>query len=376
MKKYISLGIIVILCFSLIINVHLNSSKSKGKSKSSKKNISIPITFKINQDSFIAASLLKALGVNYSMDYLLLKIQKNCKKLKVLKQIKNTIKIIKELTEKSVERGFDIAKSQIRNIFGKKMKRSNFRSLGISYRQGIKIFGGGVYSDINISNHYDHFRSKGGKKKKPAKSIGKKRKMSKLEKQCRSKGFYNVAMGILNKTRERIRKLKRRKLINVIKRTFRRILARMLGCHYVRFSKFSKIIRSAQSKLTNEGIGSNVEKLAIMLKRINSNYKPKKKKAKKPAKKQAKKSKKIVKKIFSKLITGKKISKKMKSILKKLTKNNCRAASKCFRNNIYTKKCFTVSRLCLSVKSIVKKIKAKKVGTAVSKILKQIFKEK
>jgi hypothetical protein len=370
MKHYLILGLLLINCSLLIVNCHKNSNsnnKSKGKGKSSKEVVSIPINLKISQDSFVGASILKALGVSKSMEYLIVKIQKNCKRLKVIKIIRLSIKVIKRLTAKTVENGFDITEASMNNIFGKAMKSNDLRALGLNYRQGRKIFGKGDLIGRNFRNNLDQFRATVGKKKSSGRK-GKKSKMSKLEKQCRLKGFYNLAMGKIYQVRMRLRKLRRRQLIKVIKRTFRRILARMLGCYYVRYGKFSKIIRKAQRQITTKGIGSKVEQLTQMLIQMSKNYRPKKK--------SVKKSKKMMKKIYSKIILGKKINFKTKILLKKLSKNNCKAANQCFNSKVYSRKCFQVSRLCLTIKSIVKKIKAKKVGTVVSKILKQFFKKK
>ncbi len=364
MKYYLCLGILVFLSISTVIDANMKSKKrGKTKGKGSKPVVKIPINFKINQDSFVAASMLKALGVKFSMEFLLLKIQKNCKKLKVLKLVKESISRIKKFRQKSVDRGFGIAESQIKNIFGKRMRRREFRNMGINHRQARSIFGGGISTRISFSNNFDHFNSRLTKGRK-----GKKRKMSKLRKLCKSKGFYHAAMGRIQKIRNRILKLRREKLISEIKRTFRRILARMLGCRYVRFGKFSKILRSAQRLITYNGISLNVNKLSDMLINISSRYRPKKK--------SKKYNKKLMKKIFAKIISGKKLKFRTKFLIKKLATINCRAASKCYRKQNYSKKCYQVSSLCLAVKSIVKKMKAKRVGTAVTKILKQFFKKK
>lgn len=377
MKHYISLGIILFLTTIIIIEAHTKSKKKasktkKKKGKSSGEGIGLPINFKINQDSFIAASIIKTLGVRFNLEYLIAKIQKNCKRLKVVKLIRDSIKKINRLTEPSDRIGFNIARSQIRDFFGKRLRRRDLRYYGIKVRHVKRIFSRSYFSSANFEKNHDSFRSTVGKKKstkgKRKNKRSKMKRMSKIERLCRSKGFYNAAMGRFQRIRERLRRLKKRKLIQVIKRTLRRMLARMLGCYYVRYSKFSKIIRQAQQRITTRGISTNVKQLVRMLKSISKNYKPKPK--------TVRKSKKIMKKIFSKIITGKKVNLKTKILIKKLAKNNCRAAKACFKHHIYTKKCYQVSRLCLTIKSVVKKIKAKKVGSVVSKLLKHFFKKK
>ena len=77
-----------------------------------------------------------------------------------------------------------------------------------------------------------------------------------------------------------------------------------------------------------------------------------------------------MKTIVRKIVTGKKIRPKTVYLVKRLARYNCKAAHSCFRNNVFSKKCYQVSKVCLTMKSIVKKITAKKVGTVMSKLIK------
>ena len=140
-------------------------------------------------------------------------------------------------------------------------------------------------------------------------------------------------------------------------------MARILGCKFVRKSRLSKVIRKTLVKITNKTLKSNVFKIANVLKKISKNYKAKPK--------TIKKSRKMLRNIFKKLIQGKKISPLTLILTKRMAKENCKIARNCFANNIFSKKCYSVSKLCLSMKSFVKKIKANKVGNVVSNLIKK-----
>jgi hypothetical protein len=367
MKHKFSLGLILFLALLLlvqIVQIHSKKKKSskKGKKSSSSKKAytsSLPLNFKINQDSYIAASILKTLGVKLNLESIIIKFQRNCKGLKMVKSINNSIKTIQNLTRKSNKKAFKIAKKQFKSMFGKRRRnRPSPFSIG-------NMFGGkGIFGGSKIKNSFDSFKSKAPKVKTSGKKKG---KFSKLKKICQAKGFYNAAVSKLKGTKAKLRAIKKKKLIRVIKRTLRRLLARILGCDFVRTGSLAKIVRKTVKKITTKRIKANVFNIAKMLKKISKNYK------RKP--RNLKKARKVLRNIFSKLVRGKKIKPMTVILIKKMAISNCKAADLCYKKNIFSRKCFEVSKLCLNMKSIVKKVRANRVGVVVSGLIKNLFKK-
>ena len=93
-----------------------------------------------------------------------------------------------------------------------------------------------------------------------------------MKKLCETKGFYNAAVGKLSGTKAKLLELKKIKLVKYIKRTLRRVLARILGCPFVRKGPLSKIVRRSVEKITTKKVHSNVFHFAKMLKKISKNY--------------------------------------------------------------------------------------------------------
>lgn len=374
MKHNLSLGLIIFIALLLLVHITDVSAKKKKAGKKSKKSsktkkakssatYSLPMNFKINQDSYIAASILKTLGVKSNLESLIVKFQRNCKGLKMVQSVNNSIKTIRRLTSKGDNNGFKMAKKQLKNLFGKRGRKSNRKGK----RQSFPFFGGDLLGGKNIfgkkkKNSFDSYRAskkKGGKGKKP------RGKLSKLKKICQAKGFYNAAVSKLKGTKRKLREIKKRKLVRVIKRTLRRLLARILGCDFVRTGSLAKVVRKTVRRITTKRIRTNVFKIAKMLKTISSNYK------KKP--RTVQRSRKIIRKIFYKLVKGKKIKPVTVLLIKKLAINNCKAAQICYSKNIFSRKCFDVSNLCLNMRSIVRKVRANRVGVVVSGLIKKLF---
>ena len=118
-------------------------------------------------------------------------------------------------------------------------------------------------------------------------------------------------------------------------------------------------------KIITKNIEANVYTLTNMFKKISRNYR------KRP--RTIRKSRKIMRKVFSKLVRGKKIKPITLILVKKMAKNNCQAAGNCYKYNMFSHKCFEVSKMCLNMKSVVKKIKANKVGFVVSTLIKKFI---
>ena len=384
MKHKFSIGLIFFLAFLLTIEVLNKPKKSSKKSKTKEKSkgssnqstYSLPMNFKINQDSYVAASILKTLGVKkHNLESLIVKFQRNCKGLKVVKSINASIKKIRELTQsrKSDRKGFIFAKRQLKIMLQNKRNTKNkYIFLGkrkAGLQSGRNNHGGRNFFNSNsIQNSRDSFRSRVGKAKTSGKGKATKKKrgkLSKLKKLCSDSGFYNAAVSKLKGTKQKLKQLKKNKLIGIIKRTLRRVLSRILGCDFVRNGNLSNTIRKAIKKITKKNIEVNVFVLAKMLKQISKNYK------RKP--KTLRRSRKIMRKVFTKLVRGKKITPITMMLVIKMAKNNCHAAKACYNHNIFSHKCFEVSKMCLNMKSVVKKITANKVGLVVSKLIKRFI---
>lgn len=365
MKHKIKVNFILFLIFLIVVDSYAKPKNDNRNTQKTRKKTSIPVGFKITQDSYIAASILKTLGVKVNLEALIVKFQRNCKKLNVVKSINRSIQAIKSLTRKKSKNLFNFSKRRFKKISHRRRRAVNRSSRkrrnNNSRRSNKDIF---ENDDDKISNNQDSMFSTNNIMK--GRTIRKKgKKTNKIKQLCKSQGFYNSAVGKLKGTKAKLKKLKKKKLIQVIKRTLRRVLARILGCKFVRKSRLSRVIRRTLRKITNKRLTSNVFKIAKVLKKISKNYKPKPK--------TVKKARKIIRSIFTKLVKGKKLKPITIMLTKRMAKKNCEIAKKCFANNIFSRKCFSVSKLCLNMKSIVKKIKANKVGNIVSGLIKRFI---
>jgi len=84
--------------------------------------------------------------------------------------------------------------------------------------------------------------------------------------------------------------------------------------------------------------------------------------------------KKIMKNAINKLVKGKRVKQATIILLKKTARSNCMKAKECFSKNSFSKKCYIVSKACLQMKAMVSNIKAKKIGSTISTLLKNFLK--
>ena len=380
MKHKLSTGLIVFMAILLMIDVYSKPKKSSKKSKgnsSHEETYSLPMNFKIDQDSYVAATILKTLGMKrVNLESLIVKFQRNCRNLNVVKSIHASIKKIRELTrsERAERKGFMFARKQLKSLLRYKRRNKNYRKKrpqyskyrDLSRKKPIRSRRN-ILESNEIGMDFDSFKthsrvsSLAGSKL----SKGKAKKLSKLKKICASSGFYNAAVSRLKGTKQKLKEIKRNKLIRIIKTTLRRILSRILGCDFIRHGHLQKIVRKAMKKIITKNIEANVYTLTNMFKKISRNYR------KRP--RTIRKSRKIMRKVFSKLVRGKKIKPITLILVKKMAKNNCQAAGICYKYNMFSHKCFEVSKMCLNMKSVVKKIKANKVGFVVSTLIKKFI---
>ena len=346
------------LCLCLI-TLMLCSITIDSRNKGNKEDIS--------QNSYVAASVLKTLGAKEDFKKLILKFQNHCPNLRVVKSIKRSITQINNLTKKkSLRLGYSMAKTALKGIYSKKRRNLNRRRPYRRYRNS-------RYGDDNqldnssydspYSNNLRSFLEK--KIKVKGNKRGTKLKTNNiLKSMCKGVNYKNAKNKLRNFTKS-LNFARKKKLVAVIKNTLRRVLARILGCKFMRKGSLSRTLRKALRKIRNKtNIKKNVFKIANVLKKI-TNYK------RKP--KIVKKTKKVMKKILSKLLKRRKLKASTLIIIKDLKKKNCKKGKKCFNNSIFSRKCYQFSKNCINLKSVLKKVNANKVGSVMSTLIKQFI---
>ena len=79
MKHKIKVNFILFLIFLIVVDSYSKPKNDNRNTQKTRKKTSIPVGFKITQDSYIAASILKTLGVKVNLEALIVKFQRNCK---------------------------------------------------------------------------------------------------------------------------------------------------------------------------------------------------------------------------------------------------------------------------------------------------------
>jgi hypothetical protein len=372
-KQTLTLFLILVVVFSTIV---VESKKAKKKN--------------LNNNAYVAASILKTLGAREDFNSLTNKFQDQCPQLNVVNSVKKSIRKINFLTSKKpMQIGFLFAKKALKKIFKKKKlpkKRNmftfNWRSKFGSRRpfrgypyQGVpnrRPYGRpyGQYPNDGPPNDYPGFLEKKVKKSNKSKK-GKKipkitplKTNSVLKSICKGVNYPNAKSKLTGY--KQLMKYRRIKLLGkVIKNTIRRVLANILGCKFMRKGELSNSVRRALKKIRNKtNLKANVLKIANVLKKvINHKKKPK----------LIKKTNDLMKKVLVKLLNRKKIKPSTLIILNNLKQKNCRASKICYSRKIYSRKCYMLAQGCLKLRSFHRKAKANKMGNVVSSLIKNFL---
>lgn len=322
----------------------------------------------ISNNAYVASSILKTLGAKQDFETIMSNIQKYCPKLNVASALKKSINHINLLTSKKpLQIGYRFAKKALKKIFKRNKKGRKIISKRRRYNRPPYRMppypGSYPYNDYPYGGYGDYpnfVEKKGRKKRRPKKTPLKTNAV--LKSLCKGVNYKN-AKHKLFKLRYRMQSKKRRLLVRVIRNTLRRILARILGCRYIRKGPLAKTVRKALRKMRSRmRIKANVFKIAEVLKNLTN-------KKRKP--KLIKKTNAVMKKVLIKLFNRKKVKRSTLILLNNLRIQNCKQSKKCFVNKLYSRKCYMHAQGCLKLRSLHRKARANKLGLVVSTLIKK-----
>ena len=183
-----------------------------------------------------------------------------------------------------------------------------------------------------------------------------------LKRKCKG---YNNAKKNLQDIRRKLERKRTKFLVKLIKTTLRSILARILGCKFLRKSAIKQQVRKAMKKIRLKKFSmKNVKKLTKFFKSmLNHNTK----------KRVIKKTKKIMKKILFSYLKRKRLDSKTLIMLNKLIEKNCKIKNICFQRRIFSLKCYLHSKACLRLRSLKKTSKIAKQGNIMTKLIKKFI---
>lgn len=391
-SKFNNCKLIMFLIFSVLLNFSLAKSKSKPY---------------LNMNSYVAASILKTLGAKDDFQSLVKKFQNSCPHLRVVNEIKTSLKKINTLTSnKSIKLGYKFAKKALKREFNQKHRKYNNKKrynsnnnkkysnnrksfpkkydskpryerypMGPPYEKG--PYGGdrpyrddGPYRGGRPNGGPNNFlerklknikkNKKNKKNKSPTKGLKTNLILNKL---C--KGNYKNAKINLTSFKNLMKAKRKLELILVIKKILRRVLARILGCKNMKKGPMSKTIRRAMNIIRKKTqFNENVFKIANVLKKMtNSRRKPK----------LIRKTNRLIKQVLAKLLNRKKVNKSTLGIIENLKKQNCSKGKGCYRKNTYSKKCYSYAKACLKLKTLVNQTKDRRFGNVVSNLIKKFI---
>ena len=217
MKHQTRINFLLFLVFILVVDLQAkpkkNNKNSRKSSKKSSKEVRLPTGFKITQDSYVAASILKTLGVKVNLETLIVKFQRNCRKLNVIKSINRSIKKIKSLTRKKYRKKFKFSKRRSNNMFNSKRGANRYPLFGPYKNKGRRINKqknnrNNYFGNIKIGNNYDSMFSSTNKAKAKITKKKKGKNINKIKQLCKSQGYFNVSK--LKGTKAKLRQLKKK----------------------------------------------------------------------------------------------------------------------------------------------------------------------
>ena len=375
----VKLTLIMFLFFS--ISLHFSFANSK-------------INSSLKESSYVAASILKTLGAKEDFKTLIEKFENRCPNLDVMREIKRSISQINSLTsKKSLKIGYKFARKALKKVFNplkmyqkymkrkstiknryyrKKFEQSNPKRSPYNEEPYYRKYPSQKHDDYPYEDGPPYGRRTNFLERKIKKGKGISFNMPTkglktnliLKKLCKGLNYTNAKDKLMG-YRQLIQVRRKFKLILVIKKTLRRVLARILGCNLMRSGRMKRVIRKAMEIIRKKrNLNDNVFEIAQVLKDLaNRRTKPK----------LIRRTNVIIKRVLANLLTRKKINKTSIVLLKDMKRLNCNKAKYCYRKSKYSRKCYSYARSCLKIKVLLNQTKAKEYGNVISTLIKKFI---